>query len=467
MVRGTALRRLTDSWRSTTARLILIYGVFFALWGGLVIGLIYWQAASYLGRVSNDLIGRQATYFSMLDERTRLHALDDYDTLETRRLNAWGVFDAQGRYLSGTITTLPPKLPINGSVALLPRGVSRNDNSNSSDDHGRVRAAAVRLQDGRILLITRDTSIVDRIGTIIIRALLWGLSLAVVPGLLGGLLLSRGPWRRVNAIREATLPIMQGNLASRLPVGRRGDELDMLAGIVNAMLDEIERLLGEVKGVCDNIAHDLRTPLTRLRARIYRLQQQFDEGSEEHAVLDACMIDTDALLGRFRALLRISELENQQRRVGFDHVDLAEVLREVHALYLPLAEDRGQQLQLELPALPTIHADRHLLLEAFSNLVANALKFTPPGGRVEIRARPAADGPWVDINDSGPGIPPDQRDAVIRRFYRTESSRSTPGSGLGLSIVNAIARLHGYTLEIAGSERGARLSLHCLEERVA
>jgi signal transduction histidine kinase len=443
----------------------MIYGVFFALWGGVVIGLIYWQAASYLGRVSDDLIGRQAAYFSMLDEPTRLRALNDYDTLETRRLNAWGVFDAQGRYLSGTITTLPATVPVNGAVALLARGVSRNDGS--GDDHGRVRAAAVRLHDGRILLITRDTSIVDRIGTIVLQALLWGLSLTVIPGFFGGWLLSRGPWHRVHAIRDATLPIMQGNLSQRLPVGRRGDELDMLAGIVNAMLDEIERLLGEVKGVCDNIAHDLRTPLTRLRSRLYRMQQQFADGSEEAAALDACMIDIDALLDRFRALLRISELENQRRRVGFDAVDLAEILREVHALYLPLAEDRGQQLALELPVLPRIHADRHLLLEALSNLVGNAIKFTPAGGLVEIRARAADDGPWVDVSDSGPGIPADQRDAVIRRFYRTESSRSTPGSGLGLSIVSAIARLHGYTLEIAGSERGARLSLHCLEARVA
>jgi len=451
------LRRLTDNWRSTTARLVLIYGSFFALWGIVVIGLIHWQAASYLTRVSNELIGRQAEYFTMLDEPTRRHALNDYVSLETRQLNAWGLFDARGKPLAGTITALPSQVVINGAVAIVPQGLERND----GHAHVSVRAAAVRLDDGRILLVSRDTSIVDRIGTIILQALLWGISLTVVPGLLGGWLLARGPLRRVHAIREATLPIMRGDLAQRLPVSRHGDELDMLAGIVNAMLDEIERLLGEVKGVCDNIAHDLRTPLTRLRARIYRLQQQFDEGSSENATLEACLVDTDALLNRFRALLRISELENQQRRAGFDQVDLAEILQEVHALYLPLAEDRGQQLELELPPLPPIRADRHLLLEAFSNLVGNAIKFTPPGGHVDIRARAAEDGPWVDVCDSGPGIPDDQRVAVTRRFYRAESCRSTPGSGLGLSIVSAIARLHGYTLQIADSENGARLSLHC------
>ena len=452
------MRRLTDRWRTTTARLILIYGVFFALWGGLVIGLIYWQAASYLSRISTDLIGRQASYFSMLDAPTRQHALNDYVSLQTRRLNAWGMFNADGHYLAGTIAALPPSMVINGPVVLLPKGLMRND---GSTDTAGVRAAAVRLADGNILVISRDTNVAERIGTIILKALLWGLSLTVVPGLLGGWLLTRGPLRRVQAIREATQPIMRGDLSRRLPVSRHGDELDMLAGIVNTMLGEIERLLGEVKGVCDNIAHDLRTPLTRLRTRLYRLQQAFGQHSNESATLEACMVDTDALLHRFRALLRISELENHQRRAGFESVDLGEILQEVHALYLPLAEDRGQQLELQLPTLPSIHADRHLLLEAMSNLVANAIKFTPQGGCVSIRARVAEDGPWVDVSDSGPGIPADQRDVVTRRFYRAESSRSTPGSGLGLSIVSAIAAVHGYTLEIADSDCGARLSLHC------
>ena len=452
------MRRLTDRWRTTTARLILIYGAFFALWGGIVIGLIYWQAASYLTRVSTDLLGRQASYFSMLDAPARAHALNDYVSLQTRRLNAWGMFDADGHHLAGTIAVLPHGITIDGSVALLPRGLVRNDGR--TDTTG-VRASAVQLGDGSILLISRDTSVAERIGTIILRALLWGLSLTVVPGLLGGWLLTRGPMRRMQMIREATQPIMRGDLSRRLPVSGHGDELDMLASIVNTMLSEIERLLGEVKGVCDNIAHDLRTPLTRLRTRLYRLQQTFGEHSDESTTLEACMVDTDALLHRFRALLRISELENHQRRAGFEQVDLGEILQEVHALYLPLAEDRDQRLELQLPILPSIHADRHLLLEAMSNLVANAIKFTPPGGRVSIRARAAEDGPWVDVSDSGPGIPADQREVVTRRFYRAESSRSTPGSGLGLSIVSAIVAVHGYTLEIGDSDCGALLSMHC------
>ncbi len=452
------MRKLTDSWRSTTARLILIYGAFFTVWAGVVVGLIYWQAARYLTQVSTDLIGHQANYFAMLDAPTRQHALDDYVSLQRRQLNAWGLFDASGHHLAGTIATLPPGMVVNGPVALLPRGLVRND---GTTDNAGVRAAAVGLANGNILVISRDTSVAERIGTIILKALLWGLSLTVVPGLLGGWLLTRGPWHRVQAIREATQPIMAGDLSRRLPVSRRGDELDMLAGIVNTMLGEIERLLGEVKGVCDNIAHDLRTPLTRLRTRLYRLQQAFDEHSDENATLEACMVDTDALLHRFRALLRISELENHQRRAGFEQVDLSEILREVHALYLPLAEDRDQQLALELPTLPSIHADRHLLLEAMSNLVANAIKFTPQGGSISIRARTADDGPWVDVSDSGPGIPADQREVVTRRFYRADSSRSTPGSGLGLSIVSAIVAVHGYTLEIGDSECGAQLSLHC------
>lgn len=459
------MHKLTDTWRSTTARLIRIYGALFVLWAVLIIGLIHWQAARYLSRVSDELVGRQATYFSMLDEHARLLALNDYDALETRRLNAWGLFDAHGHYLAGDIDVLPAGLHIDGPVVVLPHGVSLRDRPIADAAPQSVRAAAVSLQDGRILVITHNNAIVERIGTIILQALLWGLSLTVIPGLLGGWLLGRGPWRRVHAMRQATLPIMRGDLSRRLPVGQRGDELDMLAGIVNTMLDEIERLLGEVKGVCDNIAHDLRTPLTRLRARLHRVQQRFAEDSDERVALDACTAETDALLQRFRALLRISELENPQRRGGYAELELGEVLREVHALYLPLAEDRGLSLDLALAELPRLHADRDLLLEAFSNLVANAIKFTPAGGAVRIAARPKADGARVDVCDTGPGIPPDQREAVTRRFYRGESCRATPGSGLGLSIVAAIARLHGYALEIASADpssgRGARLSLHC------
>jgi signal transduction histidine kinase len=244
-------------------------------------------------------------------------------------------------------------------------------------------------------------------------------------------------------------------------VSRRGDELDQLAGIVNAMLDEIERLMGEVKGVCDNIAHDLRTPLTHLRARLYRVQQQW-VGRPQSAALESCMADIDAVLARFRALLRVSELEDRQRGAFFVEIDPAQVLRQVHEFYAPLAEDHGQTCVLDAQPLATVRGDPQLLFEALANLVGNAIKFSPPGGVVRLCAAMGPQGPRLEISDSGPGIPADERAAVTRRFYRGDNSRAMPGSGLGLSIVSAIVRLHGFALDIGdGADGGARITLYC------
>jgi signal transduction histidine kinase len=266
----------------------------------------------------------------------------------------------------------------------------------------------------------------------------------------------------VRNIETAIQPIMRGDLGARLPVSERRDEVDMLATIVNRMLDRIERLLGEVKGVSDSIAHDLRTPLTRLRAQLYRMQTESDPTDPRTAMLERCIVDTDALLDRFRALLRISELEDLRRRAGFAEVDLGDTLRRVHELYTPVAEDKGVTLTLTLDQPQSVNADAHLLIEALSNLVANAIKFTPAQGTVELRGGRTPNGPRIDVLDNGPGIPTAERGAVLQRFYRSESGRETPGFGLGLSIVAAIIRLHDFRLEISdNAPRGARLTLYC------
>lgn len=237
----------------------------------------------------------------------------------------------------------------------------------------------------------------------------------------------------------------------------------MLAAIVNAMLDRIERLMHEVKGVCDNIAHDLRTPLTRLRAQLYRIRQQSDVDSAQAEALDQAIGETDTLMARFRGLLRISELEDRQRRAGFVQLDPHDLLVELHDFYLPLAEDGGIHLELHQPAqLPALHGDRELLFEALANLVGNAIKFTPEGGQVGISAIVDDNRLQLAIEDSGPGIPEEERTAVLKRFYRSDEGHRHAGFGLGLSIVAAIVDLHGFGLEIGESELGgAKLVLHC------
>jgi signal transduction histidine kinase len=446
---------ISERWRSSTTRLILLYGAFFVAWTVVLIGAINWQTSRYLENVVDQILDQRAHYLVSV-ERSRLPGLlAATAALDLRGVMSSGLFDPAGRYLSGDIERLPPGLATDGIVRALPDGVQRISGEHSLH----TRGVAMRLGDGSVLMLARDYSAVDQVGVIIRSGLLWALSLTLIPGLLGGFLLSRGPLRRVRAIESAIQPVMRGDLGARLPVSERRDEMDMLATIVNRMLDQIERLLGEVKGVSDSIAHDLRTPLTRLRAQLHRVRQLSGTEQPRAGLIEQCIVDADALLDRFRALLRISELEDLQRRAGFAEVDLGETLQRVHELYAPLAEEKGVSFTLGEHAVPPLHADAHLLFEAIGNLVENAIRFTPAQGRVELRTVALPAGTRIDVLDSGPGIAADEREAVLRRFYR---DRDSSGHGLGLPLVAAIARLHGFRLEIGdNAPQGARMSLCC------
>lgn len=452
----------SDMWRSSATRLILGYGALFLLWSTLLIGMISWETSRYLGSVVDQIL-QQRVHFLDTVERERLPELLAATTsLDRQGVMSYGLFDANDRYLIGDIDQLPADLPIDGRVHPLPNGVRRLNGS-----HGvRTRGIALRRDsDGLVLVLVREYGTVDRVGSIIRGGLLWAISLTLIPGLLGGFLLAQGPLRRVRSIESAIEPIMRGDLAARLPVSTRHDELDMLAAIVNRMLDQIERLLGEVKGVSDSIAHDLRTPLTRLRAQLHRLQRELPGGLSAQTLLERCVADTDELLDRFRALLRISELEDLHRRAGFDDVDVNEIVRRAHELYAPVAEDKALTFTLRTAAVPRVHADAGLLFEAVTNLISNAIKFTPGGGRIVLSTEADPRGPVIEIADSGPGIAPEDHHAVMQRFYRVQRGEQPPGFGLGLSIVAAIVRLHDFSLRIGTNEpSGARMTLRCFPD---
>ncbi|MGC1547395.1 MAG: HAMP domain-containing sensor histidine kinase [Rhodanobacter sp.] len=454
-------------WRATTSRLLLGYGVFFVIWGTALLGLIYWETLHYLEVRTDRQLQQQVSYLSTLDRAHLLSALHDYVILEKTNYNAWGVFDAKGNWLLGDILHIPSALKIDAQPIQLPTEavVSGPDAPPTSA----LSVIAARLPSGDVLVLAHTTRIAARVGGIILHALWWGLSFTLVPGLIGGLILNRGPRRRIRQIEAATLPIMRGDLHKRLPLANRNDELDRLAAIVNGMLDQIEQLMGEVKGVCDSIAHDLRTPLTRLRSQLYRVQQQMPEEGAHAALIESCVADIDEVLGRFRALLRISELEDRRRREGFVAVDLGDTLRHVHELYAPLAEDSQLHFDLHITEGLIAQADPTLLFEALGNLVGNAIKFTPTGGRVDLSiARIEPGVARIEVADTGPGIPPEQRHAVWQRFYRGEGSMQTPGHGLGLSIVAAIAKLHDFQLHIDGDQSGTRIRMDCrLQETAA
>ena len=453
----------SELWRSSVTRLILGYGALFVAWSIVLIGAISWETARYLENVVDQIL-QQRVHFLTSVERARLPELLAATTaLDLRGVMSFGLFDPDNRYLMGDIDQLPPDLPIDGRVHALPHGVRRLSGQHSS----RSRGVALRREvDELVLVLVRDYGTVDRVGSIIRGSLFWAMSLTLFPGLLGGFLLARGPLRRVRSIESAIEPIMRGDLRARLPVSTRRDELDMLAAIVNRMLDQIERLLGEVKGVSDSIAHDLRTPLTRLRAQLYRLQRDRLDSADGALLVERCVSETDALLDRFRALLRISELEDLHRRAGFGEVDLNDILRRVHELYAPLAEDKSLGFSLQIATVPPVHADPDLLFEAVTNLVSNAIKFTPPGGQVVLASGADQRGARIEVSDTGPGIAPGERAAVLQRFYRAQRGQQRPGFGLGLSIVAAIVKLHAFRLEIGANDaRGARMTIHCLAAR--
>jgi signal transduction histidine kinase len=452
-----SLRPLIDAWRSATSRLILIYGALFAIWCVVLLGVVQWEASRYLSNVVDGMLAARIHYLEGTDSQRLPATVEAASQIDVQGFMWVGLFDPQGKRLAGNIAAVPQDLAEEGVV----KSIRASLVDPTRNTPTRVRGVTRVLPDGDRLVVAKESATIDGVGAIIRRGLLWGLSLTLIPGVLGGILIARGPARRIRAIQRAMEPIREGDLSVRLPVTRGGDEVDLLASTVNTTLGEIERLLGEVKGVTDNIAHDLRTPLTRMRTRLYRLQQQFD-GKPEGDQLDACVAEIDTVLSRFKALLRVSELEDRQRSACFETLDLGDVLRNVHEFYAPLAEDRSQVFELEVGRLPPLRGDPQLMFEAFANLVGNAIKFTPDGGAVRLVAStdPTGDA-RVDIADTGPGIPPNEREAVFRRFYRSDETRTKPGCGLGLAIVSAIVRLHGFSLSVGGTEKGAVFSVVC------
>jgi len=450
----------TERWRSSGSRLIGLYALFFVAWGAVFTGVLYWEITRYLGTVAERTLMQRAHYYQKVSDAALVSELAGSEVYSTPGIDAYGLFEADGTHLTGDLLKLRSNLPDDGQVHYLERGLSialPNEETRSS--------YALRLDraDGRILILARDGGSISAVGGIIGQALFWGLSLTLVPGLIGWRLLRRRPIRRVERLQRSTERIVSGNLRERLPLSARRDELDMLANAVNTMLEHIEQLMLEVKGVCDGIAHDLRTPLTRLRARLYQLQklplQQIHVDT-----LNLALEESESIMSRFQGLLRISELEDTRRRSAFVAFQPERLLQQAHEFYEPLAHEKRQQLILQTPDdCPLLQGDTSLLFEALVNLMDNAIKFTQPGGHICLRCVRKEHSLSIEVHDNGPGIPREERNSVTRRLYRGDHSRQQPGNGLGLSLVAAIARLHGFGLNIeAGVDgRGTRVTLEC------
>ena len=449
----------SKGWRSSSSRLLALYSFLFVAWSSILIGVLYFEVSDYLNSLARQSLMQRQHLFARFGGRDLEDALAASQAFDDRAFDAYGLFDDELYPVAGELRRIPRGLALDGDIYELDDCIDSNDPKLPQDS---CAAVAMPTRDGRWLVLVRDNGSVFAVTHIILRALLWGVSLTILPGAAGWHLLRRRPLRRIRKIQASAEAIMAGDLARRLPLSNRRDELDMLAAIVNAMLDRIEKLMFEVKGVCDNIAHDLRTPLTRLRAQLYRIKQQTEDSSSQGQQLDQAIADTDTLMARFRGLLRISEIEDHRRRSGFLELDPLELLRELHDFYLPLAEEGELTLALDIPeSVPAITGDRALLFEAIGNLLSNSIKFTPAGGNVLLRAEVHQGMTRISVDDSGPGIPEEERQAIFQRFYRSDES-AQGGFGLGLSIVGAVVNLHGFGLEVTDSPLGgARLVLDC------
>lgn len=450
---------LEHRWHSTTFRLITVYAVIFSLSVMLLLGFIGWAVTGDMERETDVPMDWQLIYLDSMPHEQLADAIHRRLEHERMHTNFYGLFSADGQHIAGDILKLPPELAVHRRGRTLEHTLVIE-----GDQHAPVvRAMAERMKSGDTLVVARDLTHILNIRETIINALVGGGIFCLAAGIAGGLGLSVRQMRRLKAIRRVTQRIAQGDLGQRLPIGGR-DEIDMLSHLVNHMLAEVERLMNEVKSVCDGIAHDLRTPLAHVRTLLAHIAEHTDKLDDAAllGLVDRARGETDGLLNRFRAMLRISEIGTLQRRGGFGEVQLETLVREVGELYEPLAESRTIELLVQVSPVAPIHGDHALLFEALSNLIDNALKFTEPGsGTVRVVLAQTPLGPQVEIIDNGPGIAANERDAVLQRFYRGESTRHIAGSGLGLSIVSAIVHVHDFTLRIGSADPGTRVTIEC------
>jgi len=410
----------------------------------VLFGFVYWQTIVYMTSRNDVLLMEELRVFAANTPEQRLQEIDDRLRKDPRHVKIAGLFSAIGQRIAGNMESLPPHLapdvPADAVVTRL--GVHDGEIQD-------VRLVAHPLPSGEILVIGRNIDEIGDIAQIVQRALALGLPLALGLAVTIGIVLS---WRAHNRLAEVNRRIQRivaGDLRERLPTCGRDDPFDQLAASVNRMLGEIEALIHEVSGAGDNIAHDLRTPLTRVRLRLERGREHAATLEELRAVADQAVAGLDQSLAIITALLRIAEIEHSRRLDGFSQVRLATLLHEVGDLYDPIAEDRRVTLRVEAENETIVHGDRDLLFEAVANLVNNAVKFTPEGGRVTIALLRGGAEAVIRVKDTGPGIPEIERQAVTKRFYRSDRTRSAEGLGLGLSLVAAIVQLHGFRLAIS------------------
>ncbi len=460
----TALGKL---FRTTTFKLTLVYLTVFALFAAFLLGYFALNTRRLITEQITETVNAEITGLS---EQYRIGGIRRLVIVVDARARRPGsslylVTTFTGQALAGNVTALAPGILDNpGWTETAYRRLDEAESPKKPEHTHEALVRVFQLPGGFRLLVGRDLEERERLYRIVLAAGRWSVAIVIVLGLAGGLFVSRRVLARVDAMTETTKTIMDGDLGERLPVAGTGDELDRLAQNLNAMLERIEALMQGLKEVSDNIAHDLKTPLTRLRNRAEQALRSAHNEAEYRAALEATIEESDGLIRTFNALLMIARAESGQAREDMNEFDAAEIAHDVGELYEPLAEEKGIALKVEAEQPARVKGNRELISQALANLVDNAIKYAAPcpervnGAEPEIvvRALNSGDRILLTVADTGPGIPEADRAHVVERFVRLEQSRSQPGSGLGLSLASAVARLHGGELTLEDNQPGLK-----------
>ena len=440
--------------RSVAWRIAIGYGALFGLSMLALLVLVYWSAAGYMTRQMEAVVEAEV---QGLAERYRGAGLRGLRDLVAERLarnpassSIYLLADPGFRVIAGNLTGWPEAA--RSAERWIEFRLHAADDDPAGPEWHRARARHFELPRGYHLLVGRNLRDLDEMRSAVVRAVAWGAGITVVLAVAGAWWMRRSVAARIESINRTSRRIMEGELSERIESHGSGDEFDELVANLNAMLERIETLMDDVRRVSDNVAHDLRTPLGRLRTRLEQLRDAGGDGASA-ALAEAALAEADRMLATFNALLRIARIETGRRRHAFRRTDLAAIGNDVADLYAPLAEARGIAFRhsgIEAP----VDADPDLLFQSLANLLDNAIKYTPEGGAVTLQVTSDDHTVTAVVADTGPGVPPGEREAVLRRFYRLEPARGAPGSGLGLSLVAAVARLHEAALTLGDNAPG-------------
>jgi len=446
-------------YRTSAFRLALLYVALFGAAMLVLLGVIYWSTLTVVDRQTTENIDAEIRGLAEQYRDEGLSRLVEILAERSRSVgsknNVYLLADPTYDHITGNLADWPAAAK--GTSGWVDLELQAIDGGKSSIHQ--VRARTFVLPGDYRLLVGRDMREQARLREIVLVALAWAMAGTVILGLAGGFLMSRTMLRRVDGISAAAHRIMRGDLSQRVPTNNSGDEFDRLAKALNQMLEQIEQLMTAMRAVTDSLGHDLRSPLTRLKGRIEMTLRDKPDVSAYRGTLDQAIADVDAILGTFNALMSVAMAEAGVGRAEMTDVDIVEIGRDAFELYEPLAEEKGQRLSFVAEGQAIVRGQRQLLAQAVANLLDNAVKYSPAASVVGLEVKKDADRIYLCVSDNGPGVLAKDRERVLGRFVRLDASRSTPGSGLGLSLVAAVAKLHGAALSLEDNAPGLRVTL--------